>query len=147
MAKHGIICLIALAALFLSPVQPISAGDSSNDSFSRAKKMLERQVYADHRITLYCGAEYDESKNVSLPRGFETPSHPKRARRVEWEHAVPTENFGRAFKEWRDGDPRCVDNKGNPFRGRKCAEKMNMEYRYVQSDMCNLFPSSSKCCA
>lgn len=141
MAKQGIVCSIALATLILSPLQCISAGNTSNDSFSRAKKMLERQVYADHRVTIYCGAEYDDRKNVSIPIGFKTPSHSKRARRVEWEHAVPTENFGRAFKEWRDGDPRCVDNRGNIFRGRKCAEKINMEFRYMQSDMYNLFPS------
>ena len=35
----------------------------------------------------------------------------------------------------------CVDNNGRSFKGRKCAEKMNTEYRYMQSDMHNLFPA------
>lgn len=103
--------------------------------------MLKREVYFDHRITVYCEAEFDERKNIDLPPGFVTPSHPKRSSRVEWEHAVPVENFGRAFPEWRDGSPECVDNRGNAFKGRKCAEKVNMTFRYMQSDMYNLFPA------
>jgi deoxyribonuclease-1 len=54
---------------------------------------------------------------------------------------VPAENFGRAFSEWRTGHERCVDRKGKTFKGRKCAKKMNYEYRYMQADMHNLFPA------
>ena len=80
-------------------------------------------------------------KNITLPEGFTTEKHKKRANKVEWEHSVPAENFGRAFKEWREGDPLCIDNKGNAFKGRKCVEKVNKTYRYMQSDMYNLFPA------
>ena len=65
----------------------------------------------------------------------------KRAKRVEWEHVVPAENFGRSFSEWREGNAQCVDNKGKSFKGRKCAGKMNVQYRYMQADMFNLFPA------
>lgn len=116
-------------------------GNTTNDSFNTAKRLLERQVYHDHRVTFYCGASFDAKKNVALPAGFTTPSHEKRAHKVEWEHAVPAENFGRAFVEWREGDAQCVDSKGKAFRGRKCAEKVNMRYRYMQSDMYNLYPA------
>lgn len=51
------------------------------------------------------------------------------------------ENFGRAFPEWRDGSPECIDNRGKAFKGRKCAEKANMTFRYMQSDMHKLFPA------
>jgi len=117
-----------------------AAGNTSNDSFNRAKRHLS-QVYADHRITVYCGASYDERGNITLPDGFVTPSHQKRAQRMEWEHIVPAENFGRAFAEWREGHPECVDNKGKLFRGRNCAEKVNMDFRYMHADMHNLAPS------
>ena len=116
-----------------------AAGNETIDSFSKAKKMLERQIYFDHRVTLYCGASFDEKK-IDLPDGFFTKKHQKRASKVEWEHAVPAENFGRAFEEWREGHPQCV-SKGKPFKGRKCAEKVNMEYRHMQADMYNLFPA------
>lgn len=128
-----IIILIALPAY--------GNGNIKNDSFSMAKKMLENKVYFDHRITLYCNASFDEQKNIILPEGFFTPSHKKRVRKVEWEHAVPAENFGRSFVEWRDGSPQCIDNRGKAFKGRRCAEKMSMEYRYMQADMYNLFPA------
>ncbi|MBQ9537553.1 MAG: endonuclease [Desulfovibrionaceae bacterium] len=57
------------------------------------------------------------------------------------EHAVPTENFGRAFVEWREGHPQCIDRHGKPFKGRNCAQKVNLEYRRMQADMYNLFPA------
>ncbi|UYM16330.1 endonuclease [Endozoicomonas euniceicola] len=115
-------------------------GNTTNQSFNSAKRMLERDVYFDHRETLYCGAAFDAGKNVTPPVGFKSDRYQSRARRIEWEHVVPAENFGRAFSEWRDGHPECVDSKGKHFRGRRCAEKMNIEYRYMQSDMYNLFP-------
>ena len=131
---------LTLALVVCWAVTAFAAGNEMNDSFSKAKKMLERQVYFDHRVTLYCGASFDEKKNIDLPDGFFTEKHQKRASKVEWEHAVPAENFGRAFEEWREGHPQCV-SKGKPFKGRKCAEKVNMEYRHMQADMYNLFPA------
>lgn len=128
-----------LAALLL-PALAMAAGNTTNDSFSRSKKMLS-QVYADHRVTFYCGAEYDAQGNITLPDGFETPKHERRADKIEWEHALPAENFGQTFTEWRDGAPECVDNRGKEFRGRKCAEKVNQEYRLMQADMYNLYPA------
>lgn len=127
-----------LAGAILAPALVLAAGNTANDSFARAKKMLS-QVYEDHRVTLYCGAQYDAQGNVTLPEGIVIPI--KRANRVEWEHVVPAENFGRAFDEWREGSPECVDNRGKAFKGRKCAEKVNPEYRLMQADMYNLYPA------
>lgn len=123
------------------PLVALAAGNTTNDSFNQAKRMLERQVYYDHRVTIYCGVKFDAQKHVALPTGFSTPVHEKRATKVEWEHAVPAENFGRAFAEWREGDPQCVNKNGKPFKGRRCAEKVNAEYRHMQADMYNLFPA------
>ena len=47
---------------------------------------------------------------------------------MEWEHSVPAEAFGRNFPEWKHG-------------GRKHTEKVNREYRLIQADMYNLYPS------
>lgn len=128
-------------ALFAFTFASMAEGNTSNDSFSKAKKMLERQVYQDHRVTLYCGAKFDAGKNIEAPNGFVTTTHLKRAKKVEWEHVVPAENFGQKFTEWRVGHAQCVDRKGMSFKGRKCAEKINREYRYMQADMHNLFPA------
>ena len=132
-----------LRAVFLLPVLLLALTVAAEpiDSFSKAKKLMMEKVYFDHRETLYCGAAFDERKRVTLPIGFHTVKHVKRANRVEWEHVVPAENFGRTFIEWRDGHPSCIDSKGKAFKGRNCASKVNKEYRYMQSDLHNLYPS------
>ncbi len=96
------LCLLAASSAISSTA--FAVGNASNDSFSKSKKMLERQVYQDHRVTIYCGAKFDAKKSILAPDGFITTKYAKRARRIEWEHVVPAENFGRAFSEWRTGD-------------------------------------------
>lgn len=110
------------------------------ENFSDAKYVLENYVIQDHRLTIYCDAPFDKNKEIQLPEGFFTPTHTKRAERVEWEHAVPVENFGRAFREWREGHPACVKN-GQPYKGRRCAGKTNQTFRKMEADMYNLFPA------
>jgi deoxyribonuclease-1 len=118
-----------------------AAGNTTNDSFSKAKKMLEKSVYFDHRETIYCAASFDSKKKITPPDDFHTSKYVKRAKKLEWEHVVPAENFGRTFVEWREGDKACVNSKGNTFKGRRCAEKVNYEYRHMQADMFNLYPA------
>jgi len=65
----------------------------------------------------------------------------ERANRIEWEHLIPAENFGRQFSCWRDGNTKCVNNKAKAYKGRKCCEKVNDQYRIMQADMHNLFPA------
>lgn len=118
-----------------------AAGNTTNDSFSKAKRMLEKSVYFDHRKTIYCGASFDSKKKITPPNGFHTSKYKKRAKKIEWEHVVPAENFGRTFIEWREGNKECVNRKGKAFKGRKCTEKVNIEYRHMQADMFNLYPA------
>lgn len=105
--------------------------------------MLEKQIYiADsQRKTIYCNARFDAHKKISPAPGFVTKKYKKRAKKVEWEHVVPAENFGRNFSEWRKGDSLCVTRKGKRFKGRRCAEKVNQHYRLMQADMYNLYPA------
>ena len=37
-----------------------------------------------------------------------------------------------------------MDKKGKSFKGRKCAEKINMAYRYMQADLYNLVPANGQ---
>lgn len=124
---------------------------AQNESFSQSKKELER-IYADHAITFYCGCKYDKRKKGNMidrsscgyvPRNPITKSGKvnPRTTRIEWEHVVPAENFGRQFTCWRDGAPECVDSKGKTFKGRKCCEKSSQQFRIMQADMHNLVPA------
>ena len=122
---------------FSTPAQ----GNTAIQSFGKAKKILEREIYPGHRITFYCGCPFSRDKAV-LPCPGYTPKKPgTRSRRIEWEHIVPAENFGRSFKAWRDGAPECVDSKGKPFRGRNCARKTSVAFRYMEADLYNLVPA------
>ena len=141
MRRIGLIFLMIIAFLFTASVLLADSGNTTNDSFAQAKKWLEKDVYDDHRRTLYCDAEFNADKLVLLPQGFTTDKYQSRAQRIEWEHVVPAENFGRTFAEWRDGHPDCVDKKGEPYKGRKCAELTNKTYRFMQADMYNLYPA------
>jgi len=86
--------------------------------------------------------KYDEKKNVdSNFSGYSPERDNNSTHRIEWEHAVPAEAFGQIFKEWRDGDSACADDRGKSFKERKCAEKKNLEYRRMQADMYNLYPA------
>jgi deoxyribonuclease-1 len=129
---------LVIASLIATPVL---AANKEIQSFNKAKKILQKKVYNNHRTTLYCGAAFDDKKKVTPPKGFTTTKFVKRAKKIEWEHAVPAENFGRTFSEWRDGHKLCINSKGKAFKGRKCAEKLNTEYRYMQADMFNLYPA------
>lgn len=124
---------------------------AQNESFSQSKKDLER-IYADHAITFYCGCKYDKRKKGNMidrsscgyvPRNPTTKAGKvnPRTTRIEWEHVVPAENFGRQFTCWRDGSPECVDSKGKTFKGRKCCEKSSQQFRIMQADMHNLVPA------
>lgn len=73
--------------------------------------------------------------------GYQPKKHSKRARQLEWEHVVPAEAFGQSFPEWRDGHQECVDRKGKAFKGRNCAGKMAIPYRYMEADLYNLQPA------
>jgi len=116
-------------------------GNATFQSFNKAKKLLLKNVYNDHRITFYCNCPFTIDKKI-IPSDKYTPKkESKRAKRVEWEHIVPAHAFGQSFPEWRDGHPKCVNSKGKPFKGRNCARKMAITFRYMESDMYNLVPA------
>jgi len=64
-----------------------------------------------------------EKKHVIPPNGFETTKYLKCSKKIEWEHAVPAENFGRTFSEWRDGNQACVTVKKNHLKGVNAQKK------------------------
>ena len=128
-----IFCLVLLASYAYSQNTQIT-------SFSKSKKLLLK-VYKDNPYTLYCGCSFKGKKPDLSSCGYIPKKDRKRANRIEWEHVVPAHAFGQSFSEWRKGHPKCVSKKGKKFKGRKCAQKMNEEYRRMQADMFNLYPA------
>lgn len=116
-------------------------GNRVYSEFNKVKRILSREIVPLHKETLYCKAEIKGDKRIELPPGFKSDAHQTRNSRYEIEHVVPVENFGRSFSEWRNGSKGCVDNKGQKFKGRNCAQKASREFRFMQSDMYNLYPA------
>ena len=130
-----------LILIIVVPTNSFSRGNRKIISYSESRDFLFHRVYYDYKITVYCGFDFDQDRNVALPEEFYTPRYMARASRVEVEHIIPAENFGRAFREWREGHPKCADQQGSPFRGRKCVELVSRQYRLMQADMYNLAPA------
>ena len=131
--------LLIIISLIILSFQAYSQ-NTQITSFSQSKKLLLK-VNKDNPVTLYCGCSYKGKKPNFSSCGYIPKKDNKRANRIEWEHVVPAHSFGQSFSEWRDGHPKCVTKKGKTFKGRKCAEKMNKEYRRMQADMFNLYPA------
>lgn len=124
------------------PDRGSNPGNHVNDSFQKVKKILLSEVYRDHPVTLYCGYPFNpKDKQIELPKSFSAPVHGERSSSVEWEHVVPAEHFGQSFREWKEGSNLCINNNGTHYKGRRCAEEANSEYRFIQADMYNLFPA------
>lgn len=122
------------------PALAFASPNTSIDSFSKAKRLLMSEVYNQNTVrrTVYCDIPFNAKKQTQLPSSFDDSLYVKRSQRIEFEHIVPAENFGRSFKEWREGDTQCV-SKGKPFKGRKCATKASKDFRLMQADGYNLY--------
>jgi deoxyribonuclease I len=129
------------------PGGPIGTrGNHRIRGFDEAKRELVR-IYAaaGRRTDLYCGCTFlgapGRAMRVDLSGcGYVPARDAARAERIEWEHAVPASAFGHTFSAWRDGDARCVDTRGRPFHGRKCARVASAEFARIEADLHNLFP-------
>jgi len=107
-------------------------------NFAQAKKLASR-IHAEHPFTIYCPCRYS-GKTVDLQScEYSVHKDARRARRLEWEHVVPAEAFGKSFAEWRDGAPHCL-KRGKVYKGRKCAGT-NTEFSRMEADLYNLWPS------
>ena len=53
---------LVAAVLAFVPALSFSQGNTVNDSFNKAKQLLEKEVYFDHRVTLYCAANLTRGK-------------------------------------------------------------------------------------
>lgn len=130
--------LFILFSLSMSNSLSYSFDGRGPSTFPEAKLFLNKNLELFESKTIYCGCTV-QGRQIDLTScGYRVQRDTKRARRLEWEHVVPAENFGRSFSEWRDGAPECIRN-GRPFRGRKCAET-NPEFQRMEADLYNLFP-------
>lgn len=108
-----------------------TAGNTTVMNFSEAKRLIV-PIQNKHPYTIYCRCHY-EGKEIDFKScGYVPKKDDNRAHRLEWEHVVPAENFGRSFVEWRSGV-------GCSKRGRECA-RTNQKFNFMEGDLYNLWP-------
>jgi deoxyribonuclease I len=148
--------LFLFLALLSAAPSPAHAQNTRIDSFAQAKKLLP-QVYAGHQQTFYCRCAYTGKTVDFTSCGYHSKAeqHPgadpekarrkqEHAKRLQWEHVVLAENFGRSFPEWREGTSACVDKNGKAFKGRHCASRVSQTFRFMEADLYNLMPESAE---
>lgn len=107
-------------------------------TFARAK-FVAGKLFDDNRKTLYCGCEFDNHGAINLDScGMQSAANKARAHRVEWEHMMPAENFGRHFACWRQA---LCEKGGKSYRGRRCCQKIDAHYRRMEAELYNLWPA------
>lgn len=127
--------------LYLLNFPQAFAENKTISHFGRAKDIL-RGIYADHQETFYCGCNFKGLRSVNLSSCNYRPKDKKnhRSQTVEWEHVVPASLFGQRFVEWKKGHPKCKKKK-KKFKGRRCAKKTSKRFRFLESDLYNLYPA------
>lgn len=103
----------------------------SKQNFNNAKtKLIELYKANSQQTTFYCGCEFtwiDKKGIVNFSTcGYEPRKNLNRASRIEWEHVMPAENFGRHLQCWHEG-------------GRKACKK-DISFNVMEGDMHNLQP-------
>ena len=110
------IIALALIFLFTGPVYSADNGNTTIQSFSKAKKILLRQVYQDHKTTFYCDCPFNSKKKI-LPSDNYTPKkNGKRAHRLEWNTLSRPMPLVRAFRNGEKGTLNVRLVKANPSR-------------------------------
>jgi deoxyribonuclease-1 len=133
------------------PVLIFSFGASAQEppsSFSKAKRLLaDIHHEIGHLETLYCGCPYERTtaSGGDVDRracGLEARKNEARSDRIEWEHVVPASWMGSMRPCWQlkaQAYPAC-----DGLSGRKCCERVSLEFRTAHNDLNNLFPSSGE---
>ena len=104
----------------------------SKQNFNTAKTHLVK-IYKEtpEQTTFYCGCNFSfDGKKGSIDFsqcGYKPRKNEQRASRIEWEHVMPAENFGRHLQCWQEG-------------GRKGC-KQDAIFNAMEGDLHNLQPA------
>ncbi|OCG58593.1 endonuclease [Gilliamella sp. Nev3-1] len=117
---------------FIISLVLVSFFANSTQNFNTAKTQLTKLYKSNPKQTeFYCACEFsfnDKKGVVDFGKcGYKPRKNEARASRIEWEHVMPAENFGRHLQCWRDG-------------GRKACKK-DATFNLMEGDMHNLQPA------
>lgn len=130
--KYGLSLFLGCLLSFVIHAEPLK-------NFGQAKKMA-RLLFQSHRQTLYCHCSFNARLEVDLGScNMQSALRFPRARRIEFEHMMPAENFGQHFSCWREKV--CLKKNGKRYKGRACCERNNKQFRQAEAELYNLWPA------
>ncbi len=122
--------------LFISFCQELLA--TSTHSFPEAKRIVY-QIFSNHPKTLYCGCSFDSKHQIDLNScHMSSANEKKRAHIVEIEHIFAADMFGHNLSCWQNS---ICEHHGKHYKGRKCCENSNYQFREMESELYNLWPA------
>jgi deoxyribonuclease-1 len=115
-------------------------------SFSKAKRLLYKEIYKNHNETFYCGCKYTNNEDVYTKKlvdvkncDYEVKSNKRRGYGVEAEHIVPAYWIANLTEKGRECWAKGTKLKGT--NGRKYCKKNNPEFKQAYTDLMNLVPA------
>jgi len=114
-------------------------------NFKKAKNILYKTIYKndENKKTIYCSCGFEDRNDVNLSScNLLNLENIKRANRIEVEHIVPVQTFGRSFKSYREWDESCTNSKLKKYKWRRCAKKVSPDFKLMESDLYNLYPAN-----
>ena len=73
--------------------------------------------------------------------GYTPRKNMTRGKVLEWEHVVPASFFGKHRSCWQKGHDKCVNTKGEAFKGRECCGRVDSTFKKMEADLHNLTPA------
>lgn len=147
--------------LALSTIIALSSSHTYADfipagSWSKAKNILDDQVYLDHRFTFYCGCKYtsdndsDGSGDIDADAcGLGDVQLKRNVRNeIQWEHVVPASLMpvGNYMCWQKETEVKaCQNSSGTVTRkNRNCCERVSPSGKLMIHDLFNLTPSAAQ---
>ncbi|MCV3413152.1 endonuclease [Campylobacter lari] len=126
-----------LLSILLFSSLSLLASDNFNESKKELVKLYE-SLGSTYQYDFYCNAPFKSNKkekytkfkvvksDLYTPRNEYTKKGKinQRAKRIEWEHIMPAQNFGKHLPCWREGGRKACQN--DPLFAKMEADKQNL---------------------
>jgi len=111
-------------------------------NFTESKR-IAAELFSNHRLTFYCGCQYDNRGIVDWDScGYQPKGHTSHAKLLSWEHIMPAYRFGHHLPCWKEAI--CYTKEGKTYKGRQCCQKIDKQFIKMEADLHNIVPEISE---
>jgi deoxyribonuclease-1 len=142
-----LLIFIVYLLVFTSNIYAVVGNTKASDFNSVTKSLLNKVYKKIPKKTVYCFASFNKNKIITNHNGYKYlgQGSPVLNDKIEWEHIVPAEFFGKKFDEWKIGDEKCISISTFKILGnRACAIKTNSKFKRMYTDLYNIYPAIAR---